>query len=98
MSMAQKKKGDRVEGNEAFAKWGAELKIYFEGQPGVEALRAQDMPNHPWPAFDNTMVAYLADRAKELLSKEGPEAAIYWAITHAWFEGAIEAHAVMAQP
>lgn len=60
---------------------------------GVEALRSRIQPNPPWPEADNPMVGYLVARAVEIHERSGLEAALGWAVVHAWFESAIDTRA-----
>lgn len=79
----------------ALALWRERLEPYLDGQDGIEALRARVQPNPPWPEPDNPMVGYLIARAIEIEQEDGLEAALVWAVVHAWFEAAIDTRAAL---
>ena len=78
------------EPGEALDRWADELADYLDARVSVQRARERPMPEHPWPAEENPMLAYLLDRAREMHSTAGVEATFIWLAVHAWFEGALE--------
>ena len=75
--------------SEALARWKDQLSAYVDVQGTLDALRLRPSSEQPWPAFDNPMLGYLRERAAEIATKDGVEAAIAWLSANAWFEGAV---------
>ena len=78
-------------------RWSDQLAAYIENQSTVESLRDSEMPKFPWPDADNPMLAYLVQRSEEMAESDGRPAAVVWLAVHAWFEGALNALAVLPQ-
>ena len=84
---------DHIDAPHAMGKWATQLDAYITGQGPVQAMRDHLMPHAPWPDRDSPMLAYIVEAAIESLpgdASEEVQAAILWAVTHAWFEGALD--------
>jgi hypothetical protein len=75
---------------EAMRSWADRLRPHLDERKEVEFVRHRRMPSAPWPPQGNPVLGYLIDRTKEIVDEDGLEAAIVWAVVHAWFEGAVE--------
>lgn len=88
---------DDAEDSPAHALWKERLAGYLDGQEGIEALRSPIQPAPPWPDADNPMVGYFIARATEIHDESEREAALVWAVVHAWFESAIDNRAALVR-
>jgi len=88
---------DLHEQSPAYARWSEQLDAYLAAQGALDALRLRPSDEAPWPDGTNPMLSYLRERAAELVSEEGLDAAIAWLARQAWFEAAIAERARMSR-
>jgi len=78
----------------ATRKWADRLDEFVTSQGvATESLRTNRQPEPPWPEQDNPMLAYITEGGSEIADAEGTTSALIWLAVHAWFEGALAAHA-----